>query len=136
MAGILGAPVANAECFTKNNKNACTQNFGKGTIIYSMDNGTWEIYGEIYNRYKTMGSYNGILGFPITGITCDDKLNCYQIYEGSTILGDSNFKTWLSDASIAEKYITMAGILGAPVANAECSANRCVQRFGNGSLDR
>ncbi|MBQ3293279.1 hypothetical protein IJG93_03205, partial [Candidatus Saccharibacteria bacterium] len=62
--------------------------------------------------------------------------NCYQIYEGSTLLGDSNFKTWFSDASIAKKYITTSSILGAPVENAKCSNNVCSQRFQNGSLAR
>ena len=105
-------------------------------IIYSPGNGAHELYGEIYNRYKEMGSHQGILGFPITGINCDDKLNCYQVYEGSTLLGDSNFRTWLSDASIAQQYIKVAGALGAPVANAECFVSGCSQRFMNGSLSR
>ena len=135
-SSILGAPVENAKCFVNNGKNACEQKYERGAIIYSAGNGAHEIYGEIYNRYKALDSYKGILGFPITGINCDDKLNCYQIYEGSTLLGDSNFKTWFSDASIAKKYITTSSILGAPVENAKCSNNVCSQRFQNGSLAR
>ena len=136
MASTLGAPVANAECFKLKDKNACKQEYANGAIIYSQNNGTFETYGEIYNRYKALDSYNGILGFPITGINCDNKLNCYQIFEGSTLLGDSNYKTWFSDASVARKYIEMASTLGAPVANAECTLTGCIQRFRNGILTR
>ena len=130
----MGAPVANATCFSKDGKNACQQDFSKGTLIYSAGNGAFEIYGEIYKRYKEMNSYNGILGFPLTGINCDDNLNCYQIFEGSTLLGDSNYKTWFSDASIAKKYVTVAGALGAPVANATCTKGGCSQEFKHGVL--
>ena len=136
MTDILGIPVSNAECFTYNSKNACKQDFGRGTVVYSASNGAHEIYGEIYNRYKEMDTYKGILGFPITGINCDDNLNCYQIYEGSTLLGDSNFRTWFSDASIAKKYVTMTDILGIPVSNAECVNDNCSQWFANGVLHR
>ena len=135
-ADTLGAPVANAKCFISNGKNACKQEFDRGTIIYSAGNGAQEIYGEIYKRYKEMDMYDGILGFPITGINCDNKLNCYQIYEGSTLLGDSNYKTWFSDASIAKKYITFADTLGAPVANAKCGSSSCTQDLANGTLSR
>ena len=132
--GRLGNPVGTIDCSLKD--GACKQEYANGAIIYSQNNGTFETYGEIYNRYKALDSYNGILGFPITGINCDNKLNCYQIFEGSTLLGDSNYKTWFSDASVARKYIEMASTLGAPVANAECTLTGCIQRFRNGILTR
>ena len=132
-AGRLGSQTKARNCAI-GIEGACVQEHEKGMIVYNRKYGAFEIYGEIYKRYKEMNSYNGILGFPLTGINCDDNLNCYQIFEGSTLLGDSNYKTWFSDASIAKKYVTVAGALGAPVANATCTKGGCSQEFKHGVL--
>lgn len=136
VSSILGVPTSNAECLEYKGKNACKQEFEKGSVTYSAGNGVWESYGEIYRRYNELGSYKGILGFPITGINCDNNLNCYQIYEGSTLLGDTNRKTWFSDAAIAKKYIKMTASFGVPISNAECTQFACTQRFEKGILSR
>ena len=66
--GLLGIPVSNVKkTVDKSNVVGFFQEFKKGEqkgAIYLVNGSTNEIHGGIYEKWKTMGAENSVLGFP------------------------------------------------------------------------
>ncbi len=70
---------------------ACVQAYQKGVIIYSPQTGAWENYGEIRNRFITLRSVDGKLGFPVDTVKTSRYVSSiiYQSFEHGNIYYDT-----------------------------------------------
>ena len=81
--GKLGYPTGPVNCEI-GHKGACVQAYQNGVIISSPETGTWENYGKVREKYTTLGSVDGSLGFPTGPITVYNGYY-YQSFQNGTI---------------------------------------------------
>ena len=83
IADKLGQSLSNINC-NIGHKDSCVQAFEKGVIISNPKTGTWESYGEPRSKHLSLGSIDGSLGFPISGVRVINSSET-QEFEGGTL---------------------------------------------------
>jgi hypothetical protein len=83
-ASVLGRPVTD-ELGTPNGVGRYNH-FANGSIYWSPATGAHEVYGEIRNKWASMGWETSFLGFPVTGeLGTPDGVGRYNHFEGGSI---------------------------------------------------
>ena len=102
-SGILGKKTTDSPNCAIGHPSACVQAFENGVIIYSKEAGAWEQYGEIRNKFVSIGSVDGELGFPIGPMNCaigyEDA--CVQAFEQGVIIYSPDIQTLAHGNSLA-----------------------------------
>ena len=81
--GVLGYPREGVFCYVKRGDNWCVQRYEHGYII-SGKYGAWESYGDMRQKWASLGYENGVLGYPTSGVTVVPS-GLSQTYEGGTL---------------------------------------------------
>ena len=80
-AGILGYPASGIYNYQKNGKNYSVQRFEHGYILGTPE-GAFESYGEIRERWASLGFEAGFLGYPTSPITHNDGKSTQKFEHG------------------------------------------------------
>lgn len=116
LVGPLRAPTGPYVCGTKD--GGCYQNFEGGAVSFSPASGTWETHGELRARWKSLGYEDGVLGYPITPITCGTPGGgCYQDFQFGAISYTPSTGSWETYGPIRQYWRTQnfeRGRLGYP----------------------
>ncbi len=132
--GILGRETTDFICAIDKISD-CVKGYENGAIIYSKETGAWENYGEIREKYLSLGSVGGWLGFPTSSIKHQNNDVVIQQYEYGVIIIDNN-KTLAFEQNIYDYYISSFSERYA-LADSICgirSKTDCVQQFNTGVL--
>ena len=128
MSGPLGAAAGPITCGTLN--GGCFQNFENGAVSSSPSSGTWETYGAIRSRWKSLAFETGPLGYPIGPPTCGMKADgCYQNYQSGAISWTPTTGAWETYGEIRSYWRSQGyefGQMGYPIGP--------VSRDGSGGL--
>jgi uncharacterized protein with LGFP repeats len=131
----LGRPLMNESCGLKS--NGCYQSFEGGNIYWNEIVKAHIVWGAIRDRFITLGSENGFLGYPTSDEVCGLKDNgCYQSFEGGRIYWSEKTGAKFVRGAVAERFSALNGengFLGYPTSDEVCGLkdNGCYQSFGN-----
>ena len=96
------------------------QRFEDGRIYWSSQTGAWDVRGRVGERYAALGSYGGVLGFPLSGETAATRDGgVYQVFEGGRIFSAPGIGAYETRGDIDARYRVVdsaRGPLGFPVA--------------------
>ena len=132
--GTLGYPVSAVNCNIGHN-GACVQAYEKNGVIISSKLGTFESHGRLRTRHVQVGSIDGKLGLPTSGV---NKVGNFftQDFENGKIVANDRTGTWETYGKTRERYEQLGGInssvLGLPISAVNCNIGRkdaCVQAF-------
>ncbi len=136
--GALGYPTSAVICGLKS--SGCYQSYQNGALYYSPTVGhAYESISNLRDRYWSLGSENGPLGYPSTPVVCGLRNGgCYQGYENGAIY-KSSLGTYENYGAIRQYYLqngTENGGLGYPISSQSCNTrdNGCYQFFEKGSV--
>ena len=130
--GVLGKETTDFICGIKTAKD-CVKGYENGAIIYSSENGAFENYGKIREKYLELKSVGGWLGYP-TSSPIESDGTTTQRYEGGVIV-DNNDSTTAFENHIYEKYQEIKD--GTAMADSVCGIKNpkdCVQAFTFGTI--
>jgi uncharacterized protein with LGFP repeats len=137
-AGVLGYPIGNAACGTKD--NGCYQNFQGGAISWTSATGAWETYGDIRLRWAALGFENSVLGYP-TGAPVATTGRAYQTFQGGSIGWSTDGGAHAILGQMNARWIALSAtssVLGSPVADEVCSwitgKENCYQNLQGGAI--
>ena len=133
---ILGKPLAPVNC-NIGRDGACVRAYEKGAIIYSRQTGAHESYGDIRSRHTQLGTVDGIMGYPVSGMNCNIGRAgaCVQAFENGVIISSKESGTWESYGAVRREHVasgTVDGALGYPTGAVKCDQNNCTQEFEHG----
>jgi len=131
--GALGFPTSGIE--TKD--GVTTQTFAGGAIS-TTKTGTWESYGEIYQRYLQTKDKLGQISGPMN-CAIGFKGACVQAYENGVIIYSPETGAWEQYGDIRNKFISTGsvnGALGFPTSGIVAGQNgSAYQTFRNGKIE-
>ncbi|MGK5115657.1 hypothetical protein [Geodermatophilus sp. CPCC 205506] len=82
--GRLGYPVTDTTCGLV--AGGCFQHFEGGSIYFSVDTGTHQVWGTIRDQWAARGWESGPLGYPRADPSCTAR-GCSQTFQGGTLVG-------------------------------------------------
>ena len=137
-AGLLGWPTS--EPLTVSENRGGTGQAFQGGSVFSSAHGAWATWGEIRDRYFSLGGAAGTLSWPASGIAAIPQHGggTGQAFAAGSIFSSSR-GTWAVAGQIRDHYFTLggaAGSLGWPTNAAVCgqSDGSCTQAFQYGSI--
>lgn len=136
--GSLGYPVSDTMCGLVD--GGCWQVFQRATIYWSPTTGARIIVGTIGDRWRSLGSENGALGYPLMDEWCGLSAGgCYQVYEGGTMYWKSTIGARYVTGPIRDTWGALGvewGPMGYPTSDTVCGLrdSGCAQLFEYGSL--
>lgn len=136
--GVLGKETTGFICGIKTAKD-CVKGYENGAIIYSSENGAFENYGKIREKYLELKSVGGTLGFPTTAMNCNIGREgaCVQGFENGTIIYSVEHGAFENYGEIRKKYLelkSVGGWLGFPIESPEETEDTVSQKFENGLI--
>ena len=134
----LGYPTSSVNC-NIGHDGACVQAFEKNAVIISSKYGTYESHGRLRTRHAQLGSIDGVLGLPTSGVSQSGNYFT-QKFENGIIVANDATGTWGVYGKIFERYSQLGGLnskLGLPVSAVNYNIGRknaCVQAFEKGII--
>ena len=136
LSSTAGAPTSQLYCVL--NSNGCVQVFAHAWYYWSPDSGAHYVSGSLLQPWSDRGSEKGALGYPLSDPVHDAfGGGDWARFQGGLLYADTNGRAWVVDNDFAAAYADAASSgkpLGAPLADRECTAGGCVQRFSGGAL--
>jgi len=115
-----------------------SQEYQRGTIIYSPATGTWIVTGAVRNVWRAAGSYSSPLGYPKGNEVLMGNQGTYQDYEGGAIIWSAKTGAQISkNGPIRTAWGSTgfnSGYLGLPTGPEKASAGGLRQDYQNGSI--
>ena len=134
--GVLGYPVTPPVCGTKD--GGCYQNFQAGAISWTPSTGSWETYGDIRSRWAALAYEDGVLGYPVGGVTCGTANGgCYQNFQRGAITWTSQVGAWETYGGIRARWAAdgyETGVLGYPTGAPTNGSGSVSQTFQGGVI--
>lgn len=130
--GALGAPTASATCSVA----TCSQDFEGGTLVGSPSNGVVSVHGQYRTAWKAAGGATGTLGLPLADDSCNGR-SCSQSFQHGVLSWTPMYGMITVSGWFLQPWQALGGgdgSLGAPMAQATCTAVTCYQLFEGGVL--
>lgn len=133
--GPLGWPNAEAQC----EDSVCSQTFTGGTVYAHPTHGAFPVEAGVDGPYRAAGGAGGDWGWPRSAL---QQLTVggggwAQAFSAGSVYSRDRATFYLVNGVIRDLYFTKngaAGELGYPLGDAQCDADRCVQRFERGAI--
>ena len=134
-SGVLGTPTSQA--ILEKSDGRVWQNFKKGLIVHTVENGGWEIVpGPIGDKWHESGGSSGQLRRPVSSVMANSNGNRFQKFEGGQIVRESITSpayTLLGPIDLA--WSRLSQTIGNPVSDTITESNgHTWQTFKNGLL--
>jgi L,D-peptidoglycan transpeptidase YkuD (ErfK/YbiS/YcfS/YnhG family) len=133
---VVGLPLSKETCGQRD--GGCYQVFSKGNIYWSPASWAHLVTGIYYTRWVGMGGLKGVMGYPVSGLTCGQPASgCLQTFQGATVHWSPASGAWVTKGAIRGKYLSVGGArsgLGYPTTNEKCVPGQCIQSFQRGYI--
>jgi len=134
--GRLGYPRGDEVCGIKN--GGCYQLFQGGRIYWSPQTDAQPVWGGILTKYVSLGSEQGVLGYPTSAEKCTLKDGgCYQVFQGGSIYWSPASGAHPVRGGIGSKWTSLGyekGTLGYPISSEIYQGGATYQDFEGGRI--
>lgn len=138
-SGQMGMPTSPFICGLVG--GGCYQMFDGGRIYWSPATGAWSQWGVILNKWFSVGTEWGTLGYPLMDVACGlAGGGCYQHFERGSVYYSPASGTHMVLGVMRDKWAAVgwenAPQLGYPVADVACGivGGGCYQLFQRGAI--